>query len=222
MQTPCLSDAPLQDDRQTGADRGRLCHADRQLERAWALYLNCECLFVYICVSSRVYPSMSVCAMVQSGQCILKTLSGRIDFLSLDPWTRSCNTADPPSCVTLSFCDTDQSGDELEIATRRPWTLGGSGGRRRRCECQGRGSVQISSNSFQLKVSTRQGLYYNFDLFMMFLLHCDDASVRFHMIYYCVFFFKKFFRGQLWPWALKVKVRFKYLANLGSHILQGL
>lgn len=81
-------------------------------------------LRVFVCVHLRELARLSehecVRAMVQSGQCILKTLSGRIDFLSLDPWTRSCNTADPPSCVTLSFCDTDQSGDELEIATRRP------------------------------------------------------------------------------------------------------
>ena len=63
-----------------------------------------------------------VCAvvMVQSGRSILKTLSARIDFLFPDPWKHSCNTADPPSCVTLSFCDTDQSQDELEIAARRP------------------------------------------------------------------------------------------------------
>ncbi len=96
-----------------------------------------KCLFVYMCVnvsaSSSIYLCMCihfcvcvcVCAvvMVQSGRSILKTLSGRIDFLFPDPWKRSCNTADPPSCVTLSFCDTDQSEDELEIAAQRPWTL---------------------------------------------------------------------------------------------------
>lgn len=61
--------------------------------------------------------------MVQSGRSIPKTLSARIDFLFLDPWKRSCNTADPPSCVTLSFWDTDQSEDELEITGWWPWTL---------------------------------------------------------------------------------------------------
>lgn len=75
---------------------------------------------VYVCVYTLSCVCVCVVVMVQSGRSILKTLSGRIDFLSPDPWKRSCNTADPPSCVTLSFCDTDQSEDELEIATWRP------------------------------------------------------------------------------------------------------
>ncbi|KAM7375478.1 hypothetical protein PAMA_014542 [Pampus argenteus] len=80
------------------------------------------CVYAYVCVTSNVFTSslhvyilspgcvcVCVCAvvMVQSGRSILKTLSGRIDFLLSDLWKPSCNTADPPSCVTLSFCDTD-------------------------------------------------------------------------------------------------------------------
>lgn len=80
--TPCLSDAPWRDDRWSGVDRGRLCQAERQLQRRRAIFGRCArvCLVV----------------IVQSGRSIPKTLSARIDFLFLDPWKRSCNTADPP------------------------------------------------------------------------------------------------------------------------------
>lgn len=56
-----------------------------------------------ILAAARTRVRACVVVMVQSGRSIPKTLSARIDFLFLDAWKRSCNTADPPSGVTLSF-----------------------------------------------------------------------------------------------------------------------
>lgn len=95
-----------------------------------SVYL-CPFVWIHVLIYACVYTCGCTRAvvMIQSGRSILKTLSGRIDFLFPHPWKCSCNTAGPPSFVTLSFCDMDQSKDELEIATQRPWTLsGGRGG----------------------------------------------------------------------------------------------
>jgi len=122
-------------------DRGHRGQTERQLESMSACYIwlfvcatrvcLCEfkCLYIHFPQSSHVCACVRACAvvMVQSGRSILQTLSSRIDFLLPDPWKHSCNTADPPSCVTLSFWDADQSEDELEIATHGDLDLRGGG-----------------------------------------------------------------------------------------------
>lgn len=104
----CPSDAPRRDKAELTdrADRPR----DSRTERV-PLYLEHGRLFV--CIRHLSQPVLSV-----SGQNILKTLSGTIDFhfflfFLLGLWKRSGYTADPlRGCVTLSFCNTDQSEDE--------------------------------------------------------------------------------------------------------------
>lgn len=192
---PCLFDAPWQDDRQIRADRGHLCHRQTAGVCAHYIWLQlvflcalqvfiCACLCEFMCLSMHVSTLSSVCmcaravVMVQSGRSILKTLSGGIDFLFPDPWKCSCNTADPPSCVTLSFCDTDQSEDELEIATRQPWTLSG-----------GRGGGDVSDrNTHITQVQAYKEVQSNYNWLMNKLLLQSASLVYLHSQYkqaYC-------------------------------------